>query len=743
MDNYQRELREETAYLEKTVSFIKRELETKAGDLSERKRKLIASRKDMWENTVHFTGDFTRLTEINQYLSEVNYQTADYQNASKRVEQYRKIIGSPYFGRFDFIEDDCGRREKIYVGLYTVMDPKTHRVYVYDWRAPISSIFYRYEPGQAAYHAPAGMVTGNVLLKRQYKIRNSQLKYFFDCSIRINDEILQDVLSRNSSAKMRNIVETIQKEQDIIIRDTDHEFLVVQGVAGSGKTSVALHRVAFLLYDGLNSNLRSNNIIIISPNAVFSKYISSVLPELGEENVEQTTFDDIVSGFFKGRFAIETRDMQLESMINCQDAGQGHVRRQSIGFKGSRIFWQILDRLLWHYAHRMIPFADVYFNGVILETRQQLKNRFLNNKTGLPMAKQLKRIENTILEKVHPLQKKRHQRLEKIIQKSEGHDLEIKSFSRLLSIKRTKSFMARLHRFTKVDYWHLYKRLFNERNLFFKLARGLELPGDIEQVISATNESLQKGQVFYEDCAPITYLMLRMEGCDSFAEISQVVIDEAQDYNPMQYEVFNLLFRKAKYTVLGDIHQAIEKKADNSLYDDISEVFNKQKTVQLFLNKGYRSSYEINTFTQKLLGIKQEYISFERHEKEPSVIYKKSRDLITQAVISDIAYYIKQGYESIAIICKTQQEAEKVHAKLKNLVEIKLIKPHDGTIAKGVLVIPSYMAKGLEFDVVIVYNADKENYSNEFDRRLLYIACTRALHRLVIYYTGSKSPFLE
>jgi DNA helicase-2/ATP-dependent DNA helicase PcrA len=334
------------------------------------------------------------------------------------------------------------------------MDRNTGQVYVYDWRAPISSIFYRYELGGAMYDSPLGISRGDVSLKRQYQIRNSKLKYFFDCSVRITDEILQEVLS-HTSAKMKNIIETIQKEQDVIIRDRDHELLIVQGVAGSGKTSIALHRIAFLLYEGLNSNLQSNNVIIISPNTVFSHYISSVLPELGEENVRQSIFDDLVLDTFQGRFGEETRDMQLETLINSRAKTERDQRHQSIDFKGSRIFKQILDRLLWHYAHRHLVFEDVYYIGTILATRQQLKNRFLHNEIGVPMAKQLKRIEKTLLEKVHPLQKNRLKRLEKIVAKSEGHEFEIKSFSRLLAIKQAKAFRERIQRFTNVDYSQL------------------------------------------------------------------------------------------------------------------------------------------------------------------------------------------------------------------------------------------------------------------------------------------------
>ena len=192
--------------------------------------------------------------------------------------------------------------------------------------------------------------------------------------------------------------------------------------------------------------------IIVSPNTVFSHYISSVLPELGEENVRQSIFDDLVLEIFKGRFGEETRDMQLETLIHSRANKEGDRRRQSIDFKGSRMFKQILDRLLWYYGHRLIAFEDVYYNGTILATRQQLKNRFLNNEIGIPMAKQLKKIESTLLEKVHPLQKKRLKRLEKIVDKSEGHEFEIKSFSRLLAIKQAKAFRERIQRFTNVDY---------------------------------------------------------------------------------------------------------------------------------------------------------------------------------------------------------------------------------------------------------------------------------------------------
>lgn len=742
MDNYQQNLQEEMKYLANTVSVLKQELARENQRLSTVKSNLISLGKDMWENTAHSTADFDKVTEMNQYLSAVMEQTVHYQNILRQVEKYKKMISCPYFGRFDFIEDGCAGAEKIYVGLATVMDTKTDNVIVYDWRAPIASIYYRYELGKVAYDAPAGTITGEVKLKRQYKIQDSQLKYFFDCSIVIKDEILQEILGRNASPKMKTIVETIQKEQDFIIRDMENELLIVQGVAGSGKTSIALHRVAFLLYQGLGANLKAHNVMIISPNRIFSSYIANVLPELGEANVEQRTFGEIIATALAGRFKVESREEQLESIIILGHTKEGDVRRQSINFKGSRTFKQILDRLLWHYARKLIPFTDVYFAGQIIATRQQLKNHFLNDKTGLPMAKRLKRLESMILDKVHPLRRKRLERIEKIVQQSERHDLEIKSFSRLLSIKEARAFRERLEKFTSIDFWQLYYILFNQPGLLLKLAKGLELPGDIDRIVATTRQALQAGEIFYEDCAPLLYLKLKLEGSDIFPDIKQVVIDEAQDYYPLQYEVFKLLFPEANYTVLGDINQTMEKNSDDGLYDEVAAILDKKKTTKLFLNKSYRSSYEINMFNRQLLGEQGDFIPFERHTETPQVVQKETEELMDQAIVNDANYFLDQGYATVAIICKTLQDAQRVHAKIKDQINVKLMQPSADRMEKGIMVIPSYIAKGLEFDVVLLYDASQENYSSEFDKKLLYIGCTRALHRLRLYYCGERSPLI-
>ncbi|MDP4093719.1 MAG: AAA family ATPase [Bacillota bacterium] len=742
MGDFNENLKEENQYLEITVSLLKELVETSLKALTLRKDKLLKTRKDMWENSSHSVRDFSKLTEVNQYLSEVANHTAEYENTRKQVENYRNMIDSPYFGRFDFIEDGYEQTEKIYIGIHNLIDPKSSNIYVYDWRAPISSIFYRYDTGKASFTAPSGLISGQVSLKRQYKIQNSSLKYFFDCNVRISDDILQQVLSRNASPKMRSIVETIQKEQDIIIRDIDSELLIVQGTAGSGKTSIAMHRIAFLLYEGLESKLGSDNIIIISPNDIFSTYISSVLPELGEENVRQITLSEIFETIFKSKAAVETRNVQMEALISGS-IDEREFRRKAIEFKGSEAFVGILDSLVWYFEHRLIKFEDIFYNGIIVENRQQLKNSFLQNKIGEPASKRLERIERKIWEKIVPLQKKRLSTLENAVQKGDRHQFEIKSYSRLLSIKETKTIKEKLRKFTMVDPFKLYKLLFSQPGLLYRLAGNMRLPENIERIISETGKNLQNGLITYEDCGPLLYLKLKLEGSSIFKEIRQVLVDEAQDYYPVQYEVLNLLFKNARFTILGDINQSIERQADYSMYEGITRIFDRSKTEKLILKRGYRSSFEISSFASKLLPEGQSAVPFERHEEPPEIVGFKNDILMNKAVIEKVDNFRSQGYESIAIICKTRHQSEELYGYLREHMDVDHFDTHNRDFAKAVLVMPVYMAKGLEFDAVIVYNAEEYGYRDVYDRRLMYIACTRALHRLSVLYSGEISPLLR
>jgi len=742
MSTYERQLREETDHLAKTLVFLQEQLDKGADHLVDSKRELIKARQDMWENTAHTGRDFTKITEMNQYLNGINSHALSYLHTRQIQEKYTKLLESPYFGRFDLTETGSCQTDQIYIGYANAMYPLTHEVYVYDWWAPISSIFYRYELGPVSYLSPVGTITGQVSLKRQYKIRNSELQYFFDCSLCITDELLQDVLSRNSSPRMRNIVETIQRDQDLIIRDTHNQLLLVQGTAGSGKTSIALHRIAYLLYHGQQKNISSKDFLILSPNAVFSQYISGVLPELGEAAVQQYTYDEINSLLLGHRFKPEKRSAQLERLYTLNSPAELELQLASADFKGSGTFKVILERCLKYYARELIPFTDASYGGIILETKQQLKNRFLNNKIELPLAKQLQRIEQMLLEKVRPFHRRRLERLERIVTLQPEHQLEIRSFSRLLAIKEMQKFVQRLQRFTLIDYGQIYQTLFTRQEIFYKLAQGLPLPQRIQAILDLTQANLLHQEITYEDAAALGYLRIKTEGSSMFPELKHVVIDEAQDYTPLQYEIYRLLFKEANYTILGDLQQSLTGEGDKKLYETILKTLNKDFFLQISLDKGYRSSVEITAFCQKILGREPAGAAFERHEQLPKAIGCLDTNQMLQAICCEIKALLAQGYESVAVICKTHRQSQEAYAMLKELLSLHLIAPESDHPGKGVVVISSYLAKGLEFDAVLVFDATKQNYFTRLDRQLLYVASTRALHRLSYFYTGEKSLLL-
>ncbi len=739
MSDYKESLIEEKKYLHDTLEFIKKEIESETKKLDSKKLQLIEMKRQMMQETGGVSAGYQGLAENSQYLSEVNSSTAIYNHIIKQIKKYRGLLDSPYFGRIDFLEEGESLEEKLYIGLSTVIDSNSNQIYVYDWRAPISSMYYQYGRGQVEYTSPMGNIKGIITLKRQYKIKNSELIYFFDSDMAGTDKILQEMLSQSKSGRMKNIVETIQKDQDAIIRDNKHDLLIVQGVAGSGKTSIALHRIAYLLYNGMYSNLKASDVVIISPNDVFSEYISNILPELGEDNVIQLTFYDLARDVFKERFILEKREAQLESLINLQETEYGEMRKKIIDFKGSRVFIQILDRLVDYYARHDINFQDIYYDGKTIMTRQQLKNRFLNNKFNIPMAKQLKRVEETVLDKIRPLQAKRYEKIKEIVDRSEGRDFEVESFSRLLSIKYSKPFLDDLRKNTQADYFKIYKILLENPHLLIRLSKNLKIPENVESLMSCTRDAILRGHLPYEDIAPLMYLKLKIEGDRGFNSIRQVVIDEAQDYYPVHYQVFNMLFSDSKYTLLGDVNQAIDKNYDYSLYDEISLILAKEKNVK-YINRSYRSSYEISKFNQKLLGKK--HIAFRRHGQEPEVLKRYSEEQILMSIVEDIEFFRSSGYQSVGVICKNQSESEKVYLELKSRVENVTLGVSNKKLGSGVVIIPGYFSKGLEFDIVIVYNANKSNYHSDFDKRLLYVACTRALHYLKIYFVEEKTLFI-
>lgn len=741
MENYEDQLKEEMEYFNRTMYEIQLQLSKNLIKCGESKDDVISFRKEMWEDMGHSAGDKDKLGELAQYLQNLNMKTSSYFSEVEEIEKLKRLQDSAYFARIDFKEEGYEEVEKIYIGKYTLINDK-HEILVYDWRSPIASIFYRFELGDVHYEAPVGKIFGEVLLKRQYEIIRGKFEYFFDANIQIVDEYLRKLLSQNASTKMTNIVETIQRDQDMIIRDEKNELLMVQGVAGSGKTSVALHRIAYLMYQEGVSNLSHDNIVIISPNPLFGKYISNVLPELGEENVDALGFEDIFYDIIGDKKLIQSRNEFFEQLFACDSTLEKNLIKSSMEFKGSNTFITMLKSLIHHYEYNLISFGDIYYNNQYLFHRHSLKNRFLQRSKYISTYTGLKQIENMILEEIREEKNSRIISLEKFISKYPEHMFEIKEYARMLSIKENAKLVYQIHSFTTIDYYKLYYEMFSNKNLFYTLAQGLKLPENIEEIRCYTVENLQREKLKYEDALALTFLKIKIGDNTISKDIKQVVIDEAQDYYPIHFEILNLLFPRTKYTILADINQTIEKHTTVSFYKEIQRIFYKKTARLLTMSKSFRSTEEIIEFSSKFIDESIKIESYSRSGVPPEIVFKNTRHFLDEKLIELIEDNKKEGYQSIAVLCKSLKDAKTLYARIKDNIDIQLIDDTYGDII-GSFIIPIYMAKGLEFDAVIIYDVDNKHYYSKEDKKLLYIASTRALHRLLLLYTGEISIFLE
>lgn len=720
MGNNQTEKAFEEKRLAQTISLAEEQLKQAKEAADKKKSEIIEAKKDVRENTEHgitslYTSDgFEALVELSQYINPVTDKIIDYEEEEHKILLLEKMIKSPYFARIDFKFDDEDEFEKIYIGRSSLRKNSYQEMYVYDWRSPIASVFYRFMTGEAFYDAPCGRVTGELNLKRQYEIKNGILEYFFDSDVQIVDEFLRQLLSQNTTAKMKAIVETIQHEQDVVIRDMENDLLMVQGVAGSGKTSIALHRAAYLMYQGLQTKLSANNIMIISPNSIFEQYISNVLPELGEDNVISSVFEDILSELLNGR-KIQSRNDFLENLI--VNSKYKEISRNSIEFKTSSFFREILDQFLIDIPRQWIEFEDVYYEGKCVVSGQILKDKILG-RPETPLGIKLEQLEDYILEQIFGTGKGRGHKEEKNLIKQE------------------------IQKFIKIDIVELYKILFSNEAYFYSLLQNSNPSQNIKNIWKYTKENLEADSLYYDDAIAIAYLYLKIYGTNKYKNIKQVVIDEAQDYYPLQYEIFNLLFSNAKFTILGDMKQTLAKKEDISFYEQIQKILNKKKSSLIMLDKSFRCTNEILNFSLKFIEQSSQIKSFNRNGDSPKVYIADNSEIFIDEIVKEINLCQEKGFQSICLICKTEKNSIYLFNKIKHKLDIQLIKNGSVSDLQGVFILPVYMSKGLEFDAVLICDADSQNYHDEDDKNLLYVACTRALHKLSLFCENEVSPLI-
>lgn len=687
---------------------------------------------------------------IRQQVELLSERERNEKQLDKQIRTLFRLKGSPYFGRVDFTEEG-EMNESIYIGIASFMDQNEENFLIYDWRAPISSLYYDYPPGPAKYETPSGMIDGEMTLKRQFIIRNGTIEGMFDTGVTIGDELLQKVLGKNADAQMKTIVATIQKEQNQIIRNEKSKYLIVQGVAGSGKTSAALQRVAYLLYRH-RKTLSSQNIMLFSPNPLFNSYVSTVLPELGEENMAQTTFLEYLSNRIGRGLELEDSFTQLEYLLNSQDTEEYKTRVDSIRLKSSLDFKKIMDQYIEDLGHDGLEFKSITLRSEILLSSETIKEQFYSFDKDISIRNRIEDLKDWVVKELRKKKKMERRKdwvkeeaqfldkedfleaFQKLESKRKGDEesfddfvYEEKLLAEIVVSRYFKPIMKQVKRLAFIDYPTIYKNLFH--------TLGTEWSSVGEHTISR----IENEEISYEDATPFVYLKDKIEGSITRSSIRHLFIDEAQDYTPFQITYLQELFPYSKMTLLGDINQGIYSHSDEAESFLPAEMQDDEE--RIILTRSYRSTKPIVEFTKSILKDGGMIEAFNRDGQMPTITTISSgREALLRKIVETIKEQ-SSTYQTVAIICKTAKESAEVYAHLKSEVPVRLIEK--GTIAfeTGILVIPSYLAKGIEFDSVLLYNVDK--YQRESERRLLYTACTRAMHELHLFSMGEGSPLLK
>lgn len=675
--------KQEKEYLKQIISFLKKVIGNTDASVKDHVDTLAEYKDYIWSNK-----DIDP-HEIRSMRESILNHFAMGESVINKHKRLTKILAIPYFGRIDFLEKkENSKVMPIYIGIHTFYDPESRATLIHDWRAPVSSMFYDHELGEAGYRSPSGEIKGVISLKRQYRIRGGKMEFMIESALTVHDDILQKELSSNVDDKMKNIVATIQREQNQIIRNEDIRTLIIQGVAGSGKTSIALHRIAYLLYT-FRGSISSKDILIISPNKVFSDYISNVLPELGEETVPETSMEQILSGVLEHKYKYQTYFGLVNELL--EKPSSSLIDR--IAYKASFGFISELDKFILHIENTYFKAADVKLTKYITIPAPFIEEQYLRF-NRYPIRRRFDAMADYMLDMLK-------------IQ----YAFTVTTAGRNLLKKEIRLMFAGNNDI------QVYKDFFKWTNNpgMFKMRKGHTLE--------------------YSDLAPLAYLHLALEGNGNQPfRVKHLLIDEMQDYSPIQYKVIQKLFPCRK-TVLGDAGQSV-----NPYGSSTAETIQKSLTASeiMKLCKSYRSTFEITDFAQKIHP-NAELEPVARHGEKPQILQFGSAVEELSGIMGLISTYRKSGYKSLGIICKTEQQAREMADMLKSYAnDISFLSSQSSAFVQGIVIISAHMAKGLEFDEVIIPQTDERNYRSEIDKSMLYVAVTRAMHRLTLTFHEAR-----
>jgi len=742
-----------------TVGYVKKALESAVGQKSKVDNDLDRIKK-------HYNSD-----NMQDYIDLMVNSTL-YDSLTLKIRNLNAAKSKPYFARVDFKEKGKNTVEKLYIGKMSLSREEDQELIIVDWRAPIANLYYEERLGDAGYDCPEGRIEGHMSLKRQFTINDGQLQDFFDIDVTTNDELLQSCLGANADNRLKEIVSTIQVEQNRIIRADMWRPLIVQGAAGSGKTTIALHRIAYLIYT-YEKSFKPENFMIIAPNRLFLNYISEVLPELGVERVKQTTFEDFALELIGTKLKIADANEKLVQFVNNnateEEKKRNSTLRKIAELKTSIVFKNMLDDYISIVEQNFIPKEDFKIGSVILYKYEEIDALFKNEYKNRPIVQRIEEIKkhlnsrlkhkkNDIINSIYKKSELRVRHLKETMEDTEERRRliieEINKRDELIDKLETtskKAIKEYIRRISKVSAFDYYRDFIEGEDIYDIAFQNLVDRDLISSLSSHTAGMMKKGYVEIEDLAPIIYLKYKIHGIDEKIPVKHIVIDEAQDFSAFQFLVLKCIIKDSSFTILGDLNQGIHSYRGTRDWQEVKSLaFSDRKVEYLTLEQSYRNTVEIMEAANKVIKkLKIDGIVLAkpviRHGEEVKVIQKADTKEMTDEIADKIKGFKEEGFKSVAVICKTLDECKKMYTVLKKKInEINIITGKEEEYKNGIVIVPSYLAKGLEFDVVIIANAGREQYTNdELDIKLLYVAMTRALHRLIIYCVGELSPLLQ
>lgn len=632
-----------------------------------------------------------------RYIKEESYKAID-----RKLSEFVKLKESPYFGKINFVDD--GFNEELYIGRYGLTPEGTYDPVIVDWRAPVASLFYKGMLGETSYSSPQGEIPVDILGRRQLMVKKAKLEGYFDSDINIQDEILQMVLSSNSGEKLKDIVNTIQKEQDEIIRADRNKVVVVNGVAGSGKTTIALHRVAYLLYNYRQQ--LTDKVLILGPNDIFMDYISEVLPNLGETAVKNETF----LSFAYKEIGLNEDVKDITSYLEEVLKGNEEVINE-IKYKSSKDFIDLLDKKIMEIEESYFQIQPVIFLNEEIVSIEEINELFEKHYKYMPIFRRSQKVKRILFAKIKDI---RDEKVREI--NINAKDEKAKLSADELAIEENNIEFRR-----RIAIRDVVREV-------MKSKADIEAWIDNEEVVNIYKEFMNTEKLSYLDLAGILYLMIKLDGKKADYEVKHIVIDEAQDYNMLQFIVLKELTGCRSYTIVGDSNQRLVKAEEVPAMLRLKDIFG--GFFNLYgLNKSYRSTYQIMEYANKFLDedVVVPFVRKGEFDVLETIVPKGDTEDLIEVIVNLLEDYQEEKYENIAIITKDKEEVNIISPELKKRTNILAFNKSDIVYRGGKVLVPSYYAKGLEFDAVILVDFDENT-----DNLIKYIMSTRALHRLSV-----------